>query len=599
VAVSGTVTVGAARVLGERKIAIQDDSGGIFVRLPAGFPLADVPRGAIVQVSGTLAAPYGNLELRPDDASDVSIIGSGGLPAPTVLKSDAIAEAREGQLATLIGTVVSIDRRSSGALSVAVRDDKGTARVYIHAPLGIERTEIAKRQRMRFTGIVGQRASRSGADDGHRIWPRGRADIELLADGGPGASPPPGDDPGGPPKGKRPPRRDIRKALPGKAATILGVVTSARGLIDSEGRRVTVEDRSGAILVRYPANIAPHPIGTVIRAWGDVETWFGATQLEADEKPRSRGQRRVSASTLRRPPEASDEWRLVAVGVRITDVERDGETWRAEATLGSAGAVPIVGLARSGISADAIEEGRTARIVGIVRRAHPSASDQRFAIAPRSAKDVRLGRAVRAAGGDDEDDDGDDDDGSAIGIAAVGRGDDGLLIAGLGSLDSLADRQVRVGGRLERIAGRQLTLRDDTGSGAVRAPASAVELAPALALGEVLNVSGVVRRRGNGTSEVVVTSVADIRRAASLAAPEPQIAFLSAVAKDPATAATPVPADRTSDPAPDLGMLLVAAAIGLLFVAGAAGAAAWLLLRRSAQPKVVTRAVRPVAAGSR
>ena len=71
--------------------------------------------------------------------------------------------------------------------------------------------------------------------------------------------------------------------------------------------------------------------------------------------------------------------------VRITRVERDGDAWRAEASLGAAGTLPIVGLARSGIPADALEEGRNATITGIVKRAHPSATDQRFGIAPREA----------------------------------------------------------------------------------------------------------------------------------------------------------------------------------------------------------------------
>ena len=83
---------------------------------------------------------------------------------------------------------------------------------------------------------------------------------------------------------------------------------------------------------------------------------------------------------------APDEWQLVAVTVRLLDVARDGDVWRAEATLGAAGDLPIVGLSGSGTSADGLEPGRSARVVGIVKRAHPSASDQRFAIAPRSPR---------------------------------------------------------------------------------------------------------------------------------------------------------------------------------------------------------------------
>jgi len=130
--VSGTVTVQPGRILGDRTLAIQDASGGIAVRLPTGHDGSGLARGTIVRLSGTLAAPYGNLEIRLSGADDVVVFGSGGLPQALPLDSGGLKEANEGVLATITGTLDDIDRYSSGAISLALRDDKGIARVYGH-----------------------------------------------------------------------------------------------------------------------------------------------------------------------------------------------------------------------------------------------------------------------------------------------------------------------------------------------------------------------------------------------------------------------------------------------------------------------------------
>ncbi len=422
---TGVVTAEPGRILGDRTMAIQDASGGIFVRLPDDYPLADMARGLVVEVGGKLAAPYGNLELRPGSAADIVVVGSSAPPDPLMLDSFGIDEDAEGLLAVIGATIAEIDRRSNGVVAITVTDDSSEALVYLHKELGMKDAPLAKGEHITATGIVGQRASRSGAPDGHRLWPRDQSDIEVsTAEEEPGSAPPPGDDeeddeegdeeededddedddePGKKPKADKPPSSvRIRDAVPGRAVTIAGTVTSKAGLIDSDGRRVTVQDRSGAILVRYPAGAEPAAVGQRIRATGSIGTWYGAVQLEADEPPARLGRSRATATILRRPPSESDEWRLVSVTVRIVDVERSGDTWRAEATLGAAGDLPIVGVAGSGISADALEPGRSARIVGIVKRAHPSASDQRFALAPRSRKDIELGGVVQTDQGDDQ-----------------------------------------------------------------------------------------------------------------------------------------------------------------------------------------------------
>jgi DNA/RNA endonuclease YhcR with UshA esterase domain len=534
--VTGVVTAEPGRILGDHSLSIQDGSGGIVVRLAEGTSVEGISRGRIMQVSGVLAAPYGNLEIRPTTAADALLLGSGGLPAPQMLRTRGIDEASEGLLATLTATVVLVERRTGSAFSLTVRDDLGVAQVYVHDELGTDAATIARGERLALTGIVGQRASRTGAADGHRLWPRDGADIEHLSGGPPRATPRPDPDPGPPgdePPGDGPRRTRIGDAVEGEEATIVGTVTSRAGLIDTEGRRVTVEDPSGAILVRYPEGSAAPGVGAVIRARGEVGTWYGGRQLEAEDVPRRLREGRAMPTILRRPPEESDEWQLVAVTVRLLEVERDGEAWRAEATLGTAGELPLVGLASAGISSDGLDPGRSARVVGIVKRAHPSASDQRFAVVPRTTEDVVLGRLTageepEGPGGEPGGPDGDSSGAAAQHVAAA-------TTATLDALHGLADALVRVGGRLVRIEGARLTLDDGTAEGTVRLVEGPQALEPPLRVGEVLNVVGRVRERVPGQPEIVVRTSGDVSRAGLTAPASPtpgpgtERALLSAV----------------------------------------------------------------------
>jgi hypothetical protein len=98
--------------------------------------------------------------------------------------------------------------------------------------------------------------------------------------------------------------------------------------------------------------------------------------------------------------------------------------------------------------------------------------------------------------------------------ASVG-GDSGVLSATLGSLDGLEDRIVRVGGRVEARTQRRLTLDDGTATGTVRMSEAAGQVDPELEVGEVVNAIGRVLRRRDRSTEIVVESAADLRRASA------------------------------------------------------------------------------------
>jgi hypothetical protein len=546
ITVEGTVTVEPGSVLDERILFIQDGTGGLAIRLARGMSANGLARGAIIQATGVLAAPYGNLELRLEGAEDLVSIGSGGVPEPTSLDSDELGEAREGILARVSGEIESVDTGSNGSRTVMVVDDRGSARVVLHADVDVPRSRLQEGRQISATGIVGQRESRSGAGDGYRIWPRDADDISVSTGPDPTPTPRPTRSPRPTatprptrsPRTSQPRRTRIRDVREGDTALVEGIVTAPSGLLDSDGRRVTIEDRSGGILLRLPEGTGTPRIGTRVRVTGEVATYYGAPQLEAEAAPKVLDQRRALPVVLRRAPGEVDEWRLVRVTVRIVDLSRSGESWRAEASLGAGGSLPVAGLADSGIAADVLEEGRNATITGIVKRAYPTASDQRYAVVPRFGADIVLGSqpARSTAGTDDgaqrQDTDGSDPSGGSpwasgsVPPAGAEPDQGGPTDALLVNLDGLIGRTVRVAGVLRAIDGPSLTLDDGTARATVRLLDQSTSFTPPLSIGEVLNVTGLVATvanppPGHGSLEVQA-QVQAVVRAATLASTEAQ-----------------------------------------------------------------------------
>ncbi len=587
-AIEGTVTAVPGRVLRAGVTFLQDGTGGLAVELPDGLGAAIKP-GAIVQLSGKLTDPYANLELRAAGSADVVVLGRGGLPSPVTLTSSGLTETREGQLARMTGIIDGVETGSSGSLAVTLRDNGGEARIFVFGAVGVTRDRFTIGARLVATGIVGQRESTAGAGDGYRLWPRESGDLVMAA-----ATPT--NRPGG---GATP--RPTATARPGSGTgststvrigsvrggdivTIQGTVTAPTGLLDGEGRRQTVQDGTGAILLRLPDGAAQPSVGTRIRVSGEVGTWYGGLQLASEAAPSVLGRTAASPVVLRRAPGAHDEWRLVRVTVRITDVSRSGDTWRAEASLGAGGGLPIVGLAGSHIPSTALAEGRSATITGIVKRAYPTAADQRFALVPRGPVDIQLGRDPALVGGGPREAD-------ATGAPAssqpgdgpgtfTGTSSDSVVDATLDALTALAGRHVRVSGALRHIDRALLTIDDGSASAIVRLLDDGATFQPPLAPGEVLNVTGVVAERDVGGWEVLARSEALVR-ASSLSLPTPAPPYGDAVSvagpspePSPAigAASAGVP-PATTGPGDPLGLLLalaVAVVAALVVVTGGA-----------------------------
>ena len=527
--VRGTVTVAPGWILGDLTTAIQDETAGIYVRLPQ-IPIEGIVPGKILQAEGVLAAPYGNLEIRPS-AAGVQLMDTTSIPQPLGMTLGDLSESTEGLLAHLEGTIRRIEGSGVTSLTLILDDGTNEGRLFAHATLGVGRDDFSVGERVAVTGLVGDRLGL------YRIWPRNRFDITHIQPNPtptPTASPRPHPSPSNRPTPRPTPTRSpsttprpssgptemsISEALrkPGQPLTVTGVATTRNGLLDADGQRITLQDASGAILVRLPEGVTAQ-IGQRLRVSGEVGTYYGAPQLTASAAAPA-GETGVQPLQVRAAPVAAGlEWRLIVVTGTIESVHRDGVAWRAELNM-TGGGIPIVGLERSGIASTVLMAGRQATVTGIAKRAYPTASDQRFAVVPRTAADIRLGSDSGGPNG-------------SPGIAAPTGAGAGLpwlasappsgaqsasassaaasMTTGssqsvpLGELGSYLGMRVTVGGEVVAVQAGRIAIDDGTGAATVIAAGSATETVRYASIGDLLNATGVVAQAADAGFEITV-----------------------------------------------------------------------------------------------
>ncbi len=569
VAIAGVVTAEAGRLGTPPLIAIQDDTAAIVVRIADPDPRP--ARGARVELTGTLAEPYGQLEVR-SLVGGLRIAGSGPLPPPITIGGSGIGEAVEARLVAVEGTAdAKPSRATSGDITFTVTTASGSIRVAADASSRIAASSIAKHDRLRLTGIVGQHATRKGAPDGFRIWLRDGADVTRT-----GSASTPTPRPGGSgsprPEGGSAPPITIAAAILRKSgsATVDGVVTIRPSLLDATGRRIVVQDRTAAIEVLLPVGTTAPATGTGVRVTGEIGQAYGAPRIRADEVRRL-GAGVAPVVDLRIAPGAAHEWRLVRVRGNIVDVHRSGDRWQAELLVGGT-RVPILGLAGAAIPSTAVIEGRTATIVGIVRRAYPSATDRRFAILPRSARDLTIGGPA--------DDGGKGGSGSPIGSGAPASAAAGVGGVGgsspwtdidLVAIDEHVGRTVRVGGLVAGLEADGFRLDDGTSVARIVLRGPALDGLADIAPDDALSAIGRVERgtgsdaTAGGEAVIAVDDPAGIIRVGDPVA-DGQAAAAAVTASDAGPSASPDPgpplAATVSDPvAPEVGI------VGIVLVA--------------------------------
>jgi hypothetical protein len=478
----------------------------------------------LLEVTGTLAAPYGQLEIRPT-ADGLRAVGSGAVPTPIPVTSGGLDEAIEGRLASATGTVAAKPNKSSGGDLTIVLERPGSAPIKVVADASslLAREAFTIGATYRVTGIVGQRATKKDAPDGYRLCPRDAGDLIAVA----AATNLPGAGPSGASGAPGSPGAETYEGLVPEAGSavavsaalgrldetlsIEGIVTAPATLLDSTGRRIVVQDGSAAIELLLPSGASAPAVGSRIRASGRVGVAYGAPRLRADELTVIGTGRLPSPLALRAAPGLQQEWRLVSITGRIDDVKKLGDRWRAE-LLVSGAKVVVVGQPGAGIVVTTLVEGRMASIVGIVRRPYPTAADQRFAITPRSPSDVRVyGAGATGAVSNDRGagSAGTDGLGGSTGSSGAGAaGDFGAALAGVVDADlidlaAFAGQRVRVGGLVVDLRSDGLLLDDGTTIGLIVVRGEATELLPLLEPDDAINAIGLVEQVQDGLAVVV------------------------------------------------------------------------------------------------
>ena len=328
--------------------------------------------------------------------------------------------------------------------------------------------------------------------------------------------------------------------------TVAGVVTAGPSLIDTSGRLVVIQDASAAVEVRLPATGSKSAAGLAgqrvvpgvsLMIQGIVGHAYGAPRLTANAATWLGTTAQPAPLRITSVPGAALEWRLVVATGRLDSVHRLGLRWRAELIVGSV-RIPIAGLAGSQIVVGRLFTDRTVTIVGIVRRAYPTAIDQRFAIEPRSLADLSFDRPDPArsqpagATGSDSSSGGDAASGSITGIGAPAGSTpppSGSQAADLRDLSSMAGRLVAVSGIVTRIAGSIVTLDDGTATGRLLLTGDAAAYLDLIEIGDPIAADGQVKLDASGPF-VFVTDANGVRQAG-----------------DPVAASSPAPASATPD----------------------------------------------------
>ena len=579
--VRGTVIAEPRRIGLPSVFVIGDASGGLPVRLTTGQPAP--ARGRLVEVRGTLAAPYGQLELRLASGG-LTVIGAGTLPPPASVTAGAIGEAIEGSLVTIRGSLTAGASRSGSDLVATLRGTDGAVvRIYADASSGVTPQQLRRGMACAITGIVGQHAGRKGALDGYRLWLRDASDIGTATSPGPSPAPTAAVSPGASPSAGPTPATGtsadpgtnaapapgpiaLAKVRDGALVTVEGTVTISRTLLDASGRRALLEDATGAIelyLVRPDETVRT---GARLRVTGTMGKAYGAPRLRVRDISVLGWQPPV-VHDLRVAPGPATEWRLVRVTGTITALHRIGDRWLAEVAT-SAGTTPVAGVAGAGIPAASLSEGRRITVTGIVRRPYPSATDRRFALIPRGPSDLVLGPApVSGAGAGSGGSAGAGPGGTPGGSPSASSTAAPAPAAPTTDLSNLAAHlgdTVAVGGLVTDLETGGVRLDDGTATARIVLDGDAGGLVALLNLGDAISATGTVEQR----DELVVV----VKNAAELVVAGDPTAGTDA--QDPADT-SPAPSAWNATPGTDTPAALAANAstLGL----GTAGpGAGWL-----------------------
>ena len=451
--------------------------------------------GRSIDIVGVLAAPYGQLEVRELEWLALGAIGAA--PAPIAATLPEIGERLEGSLVTLEGTIDSVTV-DSGRLVLTIGDKQTELRVLADPPSGISKADVTRGEQATLTGIVGQRATALGREDGYRLWLRMPSDLTAVVARRrrvrPARRPPPG------------PRVRPQRPRPCPSITIwrpdsrFGVAPwtwrprsrprpeSSTGAARRSSSTTERRPSPWSCRTESPARgPAPASTSSARRAafTADPGSWPRSSRGAATAWQCSRA--RSPARSGRRSSGSSS-----AVCGRVQRLTRAGSRWRADLAVDGQ-TVAVLGEPGAGINPAGIVAGRLALATGIVRRSTSDSSV--FQLLPRSAADLILGPAPASAAS-----------GRSAGAAAAGQ----ASASGASGASAATDAPITVAeipgheGETVTVAGLIVdtgpaTATLDDGTGRVRlGGAAASDALSLLEPGDAVEVTGLVSRDADG-----------------------------------------------------------------------------------------------------
>jgi hypothetical protein len=356
---------------------------------------------------------------------------------------------------------------------------------------------VVRGEQATLTGIVGQRATALGREDGYRLWLRMPSDLMAVAPASPS--------PTGAPAATGTPRpvatptslpvyHDLATGLAvrGRTVDVEATVTAAAGVIDWGGPTIVVDDGTAAVAVVLPDGVAGPRAGAGVHIVGKTGSLHSGRRVVATLVEGSGDGVAVQPHQVTGALGPEHEWQLVAVCGRVQRLTRAGSRWRADIAVDGQ-TVAVLGEPGAGINPVGIVAGRLALATGIVRRSTSDSSV--FQLLPRFAADLILGPAPAPAPAAS---------GRSAGAAAVGQAS-----ASGASGAPAADAPVSVSeipgreGETVTVAGlivdtsSTATLDDGTGRVRLSGPAASDALS-LLEPGDAVEVTGLVSRDADG-----------------------------------------------------------------------------------------------------
>ncbi len=488
--VRGLVTAGQGLVGDDELFTLADDSGAIFVR--PSTALDRLEPGRQVELVGSLAAPYGQLEVR-----SLARLVQGPLgdpPSPTRVELGEIGESTEGSLVTFNGSVESV-ASESGHLSLTVGDGTTSVRVFADPLSGISRSDVSAGNVVVVSGIVGQRSSATGRLDGYRLWLRSSLDLAVCEPFEPeptdeAPAPEPTSSPSASPSLSPGPAAHLGSALGTKGASVdvVAVVTATAGLFEVDGPTIVVDDGTAAAAVVLPEGAPAPSVGAEVRVAGKVGRWETGPIVRASAIQLLGGSQSPQAAQIGAAPAAALEWRLVRVYGRVDKVTRAGVRWRLEVSVNGHSAVVLGEPAAGPLPGET--SGRMITVTGIVRRSTSDSAS--FQILPRGAGDVRWGPmlATKSLASPD----------SSVAPDVLAAATDGASSSArvpLSDAGSYLGVRITVAGLVTEVAAGEAVIEDGTGRLRIGGTAAAEEIG-LLEPGDAAEVVGIVSEDSGG-----------------------------------------------------------------------------------------------------